>query len=232
MDSGLVFKDEDYMKACAYVGVREDGCSLYCKRFSGCKKNIACKNCTFAPSISAVTIEKLRSYRDSLNIESEEKSGMEKGIYSSYSNRPSKDEYYSNIAKVVLTRSTCMRRKYGAVLVKNDEIISTGYNGAPRGELNCIDMNTCRRDELGIAKGERYELCRALHAEDNAITSAGRERALGATLYIAGVEAGTSRIASPMPCIMCRRKIKNAGIKRVVGVFEDGLKEIDIDSYE
>lgn len=143
-------------------------------------------------------------------------------------NRISKEEYYINIAKAVLKRSTCLRRKYGAVLVKNDEIISTGYNGSARGELNCCDTGKCARQELGVAKGERYELCVAIHAEDNAITSAGRERALGSTLYIAGEESDGS-IANPSPCIMCRRKIINAGIVKVVGLFSNGLvREIEL----
>ena len=146
--------------------------------------------------------------------------------------RPSKDEYYSNMAAVVSTRSTCLRRQYGAVLVKDDEVVATGYNGAPRGEANCCDLDTCKREELKVAKGERYELCRALHAEDNAITSAGRDKSLGATLYIAGREVRNGSWATPMPCIMCRRKIKNAGITRVVGLFSDGIKDIDINSYE
>ena len=95
--------------------------------------------------------------------------------------RPSKDEYYLSIAEAVLARSTCLRRKYGAVLVKNDEIVSTGYNGAPRTEPNCCDVGYCDRENKGIAKGERYELCVSIHAEDNAITSAGRDKANGAT---------------------------------------------------
>ena len=135
--------------------------------------------------------------------------------------RPSKDEYYINIANVVLSRSTCLRRKYGAVLVKNDEIISTGYNGSPRGEENCCDTNECMREKLNVPKGERYELCVAIHAEDNAITSAGREKATGATLYIAGKNADGS-FANPCPCLMCRRKIVNAGVSRIVGISEQG----------
>lgn len=143
-------------------------------------------------------------------------------------NRVSKDEYYLGIADAVLRRSTCLRRNYGAVLVKNDEIISTGYNGSPRGEENCIDTGKCEREVHGVPKGERYELCVAIHAEDNAITSAGRDRANGATLYIVGREHSNNDYANPCPCMMCRRKIVNAGIKRVVGLFgkEDGTTEI------
>jgi dCMP deaminase len=142
--------------------------------------------------------------------------------------RISKDEYYLGIADAVLKRSTCLRRKYGAVLVKNDEIISTGYNGSPRGEANCCDVGYCERESKGVAKGERYELCCAIHAEDNSITSAGRDRANGATLYIVGREAASGEYANPCPCKMCRRKIVNAGVKRVVGMFNGEIREIDV----
>lgn len=143
--------------------------------------------------------------------------------------RPTKDKYYLGITEAVLERSTCLRRKYGAVLVKNDEIVSTGYNGSARGETNCCDCGVCKREELNIPKGERYELCVAIHAEDNAITSAGRHRACGATLYIVGKNTVDNSYANPSPCVMCARKIKNAGIARVVGLFKDevsGLLEI------
>lgn len=144
-------------------------------------------------------------------------------------NRPSKDEYYINIAKAVLERSTCIRRKYGAVLVKDDEIIATGYNGAPRGETNCCDIGYCEREKQNVPKGERYELCVSIHAEDNAITSASRSKASGSTLYIAGLEVANGEYANPCPCTMCRRKIVNAGVKRVVGIFNDGIiKDINV----
>lgn len=145
--------------------------------------------------------------------------------------RPTKDEYYLGIAEAVLERSTCLRRKYGAVLVKNDEIVATGYNGSVRGEDNCCDVGYCEREAQGVPKGERYELCCAIHAEDNAITSAGRHKALGATLYIVGKNTADGTYASPAPCMMCRRKIVNAGIKRVVGLFDrDGVLQVeDID---
>jgi len=151
---------------------------------------------------------------------------------SDISNRISKDEYYLGIAEAVLRRSTCLRRNYGAVLVKNDEIVSTGYNGAPRGEQNCIDTGYCEREKQGVPKGQRYELCVAIHAEDNAITSAGRDRAFGSTLYIVGKEHGSAKYANPCPCMMCRRKIVNAGVSRVVGLFERNgelqVEDIDI----
>lgn len=143
--------------------------------------------------------------------------------------RPSKDQYYINIAKVVNTRSTCLSTHYGAVIVNNDEIVATGYNGAARGETNCCDAGQCYRKIMGCKRGERYELCRALHAEDNAITSAGRTRCKGATLYLAGQRMDTGEIASPTLCLMCARKVMNSGISRVVGLFPDGdVAEIDV----
>lgn len=144
--------------------------------------------------------------------------------------RPSKDEYYLNIAEQVAKRSTCIRRNYGAVIVNNDQIVSTGYNGAARGETNCCDTGECEREKQNVPKGERYELCVAIHAEDNAIMNAGRERTKGAILYIAGIDVKTGERANPCPCLMCRRKILNAGIDKVVGLFEDGAKEIDVNS--
>lgn len=127
--------------------------------------------------------------------------------------RPNKKTYYLNIAKVVATRSTCNRRQYGAVLVKGDKIIATGYNGSARGESNCCDVGACWRELHGINHGERYEKCVAIHAESNAIAQAGRE-AEGATLYLAGFENGKPIIAKP--CEMCERLIKNAEIAEVV----------------
>jgi len=132
--------------------------------------------------------------------------------------RMDRDTYYLKIAERVLERSTCLRRKYGAVMVKNDEIISTGYNGAPRGEYNCIETGICQRDELNIPKGERYELCRAVHAEQNAIISASRQEMLGSTIYIAGLDVKTGDSANPTPCLLCRRMLINAGVERCIGL--------------
>ena len=130
--------------------------------------------------------------------------------------RPSKIEYYLNIAREVSTRSTCLRRRYGAILVKNDSIISTGYNGSPRCTKNCIDLGECRREKLNIPRGERYELCRSVHAEQNAIISASREKMLGATLYLVGKShTDGSYVESANPCALCKRMIINAGIKDV-----------------
>lgn len=131
-------------------------------------------------------------------------------------NRMSKDDYYLNIADAVSQRSTCLRRNYGAVIVKNDEIISTGYTGAPRGEPNCLDTCHCLREELNVPQGERYELCVSVHAEMNAIISASRRDMIGATLYLSGRDAKTGELIDAHPCTICARLIKNAGISRVV----------------
>lgn len=131
--------------------------------------------------------------------------------------RIDKENYYLDIAETVLERSTCLRRCYGAIIVKHDEIVSTGYNGAPRGRKNCMDLGYCTREALNIPSGQRYELCRSVHAEMNAIISAARRDTLGATLYLAGREASDGRLLShATSCSMCRRLIINAGIERVV----------------
>lgn len=131
--------------------------------------------------------------------------------------RVSKENYYLDIAETVTKRSTCLRRCYGAIIVKNDEIISTGYNGAPRGRKNCVDLGRCTREAMHIPSGERYELCRSVHAEANAIISAARRDTLGATLYMACRDPATGRlIPDSTSCSMCRRLIINAGIKKIV----------------
>jgi len=131
--------------------------------------------------------------------------------------RTSKENYYLDIADAVSERSTCLRRKYGAIIVRNDEIISTGYNGAPRGRQNCTDLNYCTRDALNIPSGQRYELCRSVHAEANAIISAARRDTMAATLYLAGRNSKTGEILhDTTSCSMCRRMIINAGIEKVV----------------
>lgn len=131
--------------------------------------------------------------------------------------RKSKDLYYLSIADSVCERSTCLRKKYGAIIVRNDEIISTGYNGAPRGRKNCVDLGVCERERLNIPSGERYELCRSVHAEANAIISAPRRDMIGATLFLVGRDAKSNAILeSSVPCSMCKRLIINAGIERVV----------------
>ena len=131
--------------------------------------------------------------------------------------RISKANYYLDIAQTVLERATCLRRVYGAIIVKNDEIISTGYNGAPRGRANCVDLGYCSREAMQVPRGERYELCRSVHAEANAIISASRRDMVGGTLYLVGRNAQTGEILSDATsCPMCRRHIINAGLERVV----------------
>ena len=131
--------------------------------------------------------------------------------------RTDKINYYLGIAAAVLERSTCLRRQYGAIIVRNDEIISTGYNGAPRGRRNCSDLGRCTRELLSIPSGERYELCRSVHAEANAIISASRRDMLGGTLYLVGRDAKTGEfLTDTTSCSMCRRQIINSGIETVV----------------
>ena len=135
-------------------------------------------------------------------------------------NRPSKDQYYIGIAERVLARGTCLRRNYGAVIVKDDEIVGTGYTGSSRGDMNCCDTGFCLREENNIAPGEHYELCHSVHAEANAIISAGRSRCLGATIYVVGKNAKTGDFISTIPCDMCMRLIKNAGIIKWIIPFD------------
>ena len=138
--------------------------------------------------------------------------------YKSDTSRPSKDEYYLGIAQAVAKRSTCIRRQYGAVIVKDDRIISTGYNGSARGEDNCCDKGECWREKNNIPHGEQYEKCQAVHAEANAIINGNPSDMIGATLYLAGYENG-ELIEEPEPCMMCRRLITNAGIEKVINKF-------------
>ena len=131
--------------------------------------------------------------------------------------RISKENYYLDIAETVLERATCLRRVYGAIIVKNDEIISTGYNGAPRGRANCVDMDYCSREAMKVPRGERYELCRSVHAEANAIISAARRDMVGGTLYLVGRNAQTGELLhDATSCAMCRRMVINAGLSKVV----------------
>jgi dCMP deaminase len=131
--------------------------------------------------------------------------------------RVSKHNYYLDIAQTVSERSTCLRKRYGAIIVKNDVIISTGYNGAPRGRKNCTDIKFCIREELKIPRGERYELCRSVHAEANAIIAAPRDRMLGSTLYMVCVNPQDGSLyEGTNSCMMCKRQIINAGIETVI----------------
>ena len=131
--------------------------------------------------------------------------------------RISKENYYLDIAETVLERATCLRRVYGAIIVKNDEIISTGYNGAPRGRKNCGDMGFCTREAMQVPRGQRYELGRSVHAEANAIISASRRDMVGSTLYLVGKDAQSGELlGDATSCAMCRRQVINAGISRVI----------------
>lgn len=144
--------------------------------------------------------------------------------------RRDKTNYYLDIAEAVCARSTCLRRKFGAIIVKNDEIISTGYNGAPRGRQNCVDLDFCYRDRMNVPRGQRYELCRSVHAEANAIISASRADLLGATLYLACHDAQTDCLDGAVePCSMCKRLILNAGIAKVV-IRQDEQTHFEIDT--
>lgn len=130
--------------------------------------------------------------------------------------RLSKPNYYLDIAQTVAERGTCLRRKFGAIIVKNDSIVSTGYAGAPRGRKNCCDIGECTRERLGIPRGERYELCRSVHAEANAIIAAPRETMIGADLYLACISPKTGELVGGTCCCqMCKRLVINAGIERV-----------------
>ena len=130
--------------------------------------------------------------------------------------RRDKENYYLDIAQAVAGRGTCLRRNFGAIIVKNDQIISTGYVGAPRGRYNCSDVGKCLREEQNIPRGERYEMCRSVHAEANAIINAARSDMIGSTLYLVGVDAQTGEIVPDAnPCAMCKKLIINAGIHRV-----------------
>ena len=131
--------------------------------------------------------------------------------------RISKENYYLDIAQTVAERSTFLRKKYGAIIVKNDTIVSTGYVGAPRGRKNCSDLCWCMRDEMNIPRGERYEMCRSVHAEMNAIINASREQMLDGVMYLAGVDAKTGELVkNACCCMMCKRLVLNAGITKVI----------------
>lgn len=147
--------------------------------------------------------------------------------------RISKENYYLDIAETVLERATCLRRVYGAIIVKNDEIISTGYNGAPRGRKNCVDMGFCTREAMQVPRGERYELCRSVHAEANAIISASRRDMIGSTLYLVGRDAQTHELlTNATSCSMCRRQVINAGIERVIiRTGDDTFNIVDVDEW-
>jgi dCMP deaminase len=133
--------------------------------------------------------------------------------------RPGWDDYFIDIARSVSRRATCLRRRYGAVIAKDNIIISTGYNGAPRGMVDCLEAGKCTRKELQVPHGERYELCHSVHAEANAIIRASMHEMEGASIYISGVD-DAGRECDSEPCMMCKRMALNARIARVV--YSDG----------
>lgn len=147
--------------------------------------------------------------------------------------RRDKINYYLDLADVVSKRCTCLRRHYGAVIVKNDEVISTGYVGAPRGRKNCSDLGYCIRQQLNIPRGERYELCRSVHAEANAIISAERNKMMGSTMYLSGREVSNGEyIKNSSSCSMCKRMVINSGIKNVIiRDTENEYREINVQDW-
>ena len=147
--------------------------------------------------------------------------------------RVSKPNYYLDIAETVAKRATCLRRKFGAIIVKNDSIVATGYNGAPRGRKNCTNIGVCMRESMNIPRGERYEMCRSVHSEANAIIAASREQMLGSTLYMSCVDAKTGElVCDTCSCMMCKRMVINAGISRVIiRTGTDTYKIVDVQSW-
>lgn len=148
-------------------------------------------------------------------------------------NRIDKNNYYLDVAEVVAERGTCIRRNFGAVIVNNDTIVSTGYVGAPRGRKNCCDLNCCVREKLNVPRGERYELCRSVHAEQNAIIGASRDEMIGGTLYLVGINyTDKEYVANANPCSLCKRMIINAGLKKVVvRDTKDKYRVIEVKDY-
>jgi dCMP deaminase len=148
--------------------------------------------------------------------------------------RRDKVNYYLDLAEVVSQRGTCLRKQYGAVIVKNDEVVATGYVGAPRSRTNCIDLGYCIREQLNVPRGERYELCRSVHAEANAIISASRERMLGSAIYLTGIDLkdNGNYVKNANPCSMCKRMIINAGIETVyIRDDKDNYRVIKVQVY-
>ena len=154
--------------------------------------------------------------------------------------RISKIDTYLNCAESFAYRSTCLKRKYGAVIVKDDAVISTGYNGSPRGYENCCDIGTCPRIERNMHQGEGYEMCRAIHAEANALLNCSREQTIGADLYLTSINPDDNSIHRAKPCPICARTIIQAGINNVIlrqGEGEDNYvivpaKELEWVTYQ
>lgn len=147
--------------------------------------------------------------------------------------RRDKINYYLDIAETVLERGTCIRRNYGAAIIKNDQVISTGYTGAPRGRKNCNDMNNCVREKLKVPRGERYELCRSVHAEQNAIIGADRNSMIDSTLYLVGKNYNDgSYVEGSNPCSLCKRMIINAGIRDIyIRDSKDKFRHVFVEDY-
>ncbi|MTK11966.1 MAG: cytidine deaminase [Clostridiaceae bacterium] len=148
-------------------------------------------------------------------------------------NRIDKNNYYLDICETVLERGTCLRRNFAAIIVKNDEIMSTGYSGAPRGRKNCCDLGYCKREELKVPRGTRYELCRSVHAEQNAIISARRQDMIGSTMYLVGRECSSGEyVHNASPCSLCKRFIINSGIEKVIiRDTKTVYREISVDEW-
>lgn len=143
--------------------------------------------------------------------------------------RPSWDEFWLKMAKVNSERGTCLRRRFGAVIVKDNILVSQGYVGAPRGTPNCTDLGKCLREEEKAPPGQRYELCRSVHAEMNAVINVGREKVEGGTLYLYGENYDGTPRENTQPCMLCWRVIINAGIKEVVVKDSDGIKRLSVE---
>lgn len=151
-------------------------------------------------------------------------------------NRVSKQQYYMNIAEEVSKRATCMSAHFGCLIVKDDQIISTGYNGAPRNTKDCYEIGFCLRRKLGVKSGTKYEMCRSVHAEQNAIINSARAGVslLGGDMYLFGkrVLDGKGQLLNAYPCFICKKMILNSGISRMISNDEHGdIVEYSVDDW-
>lgn len=157
---------------------------------------------------------------------------VQTGVQKPVASRPSKIEYYLKMAETVSTRSTCLRIRYGSVIVKNDRIISTGYNGSPKGRPNCCDIGECYRKKHNIPHMTRYETCASVHSEMNAIISGTFHEMNDSTLYLCGIDVDSNKYVEADCCMMCKRAIINAGIKNVIfRTATGGYREIDVSDW-
>jgi dCMP deaminase len=147
--------------------------------------------------------------------------------------RCTKEEMFFSIAEDNAKRATCIRRRYGAIFVRNDVVLSMGYCGAPRGAANCCDIGTCIREQQNIPSGQRYELCRSVHAEQNGIINAARNGICieGSDVYIYGFDPKTKKIIAAEPCLMCKRVLINAGILQAHLMTPDGVKVVAVKDW-